>query len=276
MDGAGELYLAYRFDHLEVLQYRAAPGDDLLVELYFMQSSDDAFGLLSGDWGGEPVDLGSGAPTGSVTGAGAWPQALYGAGLLRIWSGSLYARVMTMQESEASRRAVLTIGRAIVSGRKVTPMPRLVAAAPDQVGAFARRRDSVCFLRSHLVLNSAYFLGQQNVLSLGRDVDAVTLRYDPSVGTTGRGRVRVVLVRYPEQQQARQALARFRQAYLPETQRGQGIGEATLAQIEDGWAACQVRDRNLAVALECPDSQAAMAFVAAGLRALEAMGSNHD
>ena len=52
MNGAGELYLGYRFRHLEVFDYTSADQGNILVELYFMGSPDDAFGLLSLDWGG--------------------------------------------------------------------------------------------------------------------------------------------------------------------------------------------------------------------------------
>ena len=61
MNGAGELYLGYRFRHLEVFNYTSADQGNILVELYFMESPDDAFGLLSLDWGGEPVSF-DGAP----------------------------------------------------------------------------------------------------------------------------------------------------------------------------------------------------------------------
>ena len=57
MDGAGELYLGYRFRFLEAWEYKNPAEDGILVELYWMESSDDAYGLLSGDWGGEAVDL---------------------------------------------------------------------------------------------------------------------------------------------------------------------------------------------------------------------------
>ena len=50
----------------------------------------------------------------------------------------------------------------------------------------------------------------------------------------------------------------------------------TLAPIEDGWAACQVHDRGLVVALECPDAQVAMSFVTAGLKALDVVEKEHD
>jgi hypothetical protein len=94
MDGAGELYLAYGFDHLDVFEYGSADQGTVLVELYWMRTSDDAFGLLSGDWGGEPVVLEGEAVTSTTSPSPVPPhRALYGAGLLRLWSDTLYARV---------------------------------------------------------------------------------------------------------------------------------------------------------------------------------------
>src|SRR5512138_3897408 len=83
MDGAGELYLAYRLLRLEVYEYTSENEDPILLELYQLASSDDAYGLLSNDWGGEPIAL-------DAAGAPSPPRALYGAGLLRAWSGELY------------------------------------------------------------------------------------------------------------------------------------------------------------------------------------------
>ena len=41
MNGAGELYLGYRFHHLDVFDYTSQNQDNILVELYFMETSDD-------------------------------------------------------------------------------------------------------------------------------------------------------------------------------------------------------------------------------------------
>jgi hypothetical protein len=60
MDGGGELYLAYRLDYLDVLEYKASDpsAGTVLVEVYQMKSPDDAFGLLSTDWTAEPIATG--------------------------------------------------------------------------------------------------------------------------------------------------------------------------------------------------------------------------
>ena len=82
MNGSGELYLSYNFDHLIVYEYKNKSKNDILVELYYMKDSDDAFGLLSLDWGGETVFL---HPS-SEQNRDPFSRALYGKGLLRIWS----------------------------------------------------------------------------------------------------------------------------------------------------------------------------------------------
>ena len=256
MDGAGELYLAYRFDHLDVAEYESPEQGEILVELYWMQTSDDAYGLLSGDWGGEPVALKETVPA-------AGPRALYGAGLLRLWSGDLYARVLATRESEAASRAVLAIGRAMVTGRRDPPPPRLATSLPQTAAELTLRPGSVCFLRSHLVLNSAYFVSQRDILGLGPSVEAVAARY---------GNARLVLVRYPDARAARLALESFRTAYLPETQ----AGASSLAKIEDGWAGFGLSGRGLAVVFEAPDRTATASLIAAAVQAIETLEASHE
>ena len=78
MNGAGELYLAYGFDRLEVYEYTSDQQDSILVELYFMKTSDDAFGLLSMDWGGEPIANHPAKPFPSNPGVAPPVRALYG------------------------------------------------------------------------------------------------------------------------------------------------------------------------------------------------------
>ncbi len=256
MDGAGELYLAYRFDHLEVAEYASRENGDILVELYWMRTSDDAYGLLSGDWGGEPVALADPPPDPG-------PRALFGAGLLRLWSDDLYARVMATRESEASRRAVLALGRAIAAGRRDPPPPRLAAMMPENAAGLALRADTRCFLRSHLVLNSVYFIAQRDILDLGPNVEAVTARY---------GRARLLLVRYPDGAAARLALQRFRAAYLPEAP----SGDTGCARIEDGWAAWRLSGRGIALGFEAPDREAAASLVQTGARTLDSLEGSHE
>ncbi len=245
MDGAGELYLAYRLVRIEVFEYIAPAEDPILLELYWLETSDDGYGLLSGDWGGEPLRLDDAWPA-------APPRALYGAGLLRIWSGDLYVRVMATRESTASRAAVVELGRAVVAGRASPAPPELAAALPGMLASsFRLRMDQVTFLRSHLVLNSIYFLGTANLLDLGAATEAVAASYLGAEAPQG-ARLRLVVVRYPTETAAREAAGHFRRSYLRSLDAVPV--ETAVERVEDGWLGCRLGGRRLVLVFEAQDA----------------------
>ena len=268
MNGAGELYLGYRFDQLEVFEYSSANQNNILVELYYMQTSDDAFGLLSLDWGGEPVVLeNSRAEKASVSD---WSSttALYGAGLLRLRADRIYARIMAYRETPASKKAVLAMGQAIVAGRKHPAEPELVKNPAPKIGAdWSLRKDRLSYFRSYLVLNSIYFLSSENILELGHATEAVTAPYEAtSQNESGiRKRCQFLLVRYEKSELARQALRHFHQVYLPDhTDRlGQfaAMQKPETFKLEDGWLAYKQMDEYLAIVFECPDRNSAAQII---------------
>ncbi len=249
MNGAGELYLAYRFDHLDAHVYTSPDDGEILVEIYWLEGPDDAYGLLSGDWFGDSVALGD------------WPadsgRALYGMGLLRIAADGVYARVMTMTETEASRAAVMELGRAIVEGRKPAGEPDLISALPAKIpsaaGDWSRRADQTVFLRSHLVLNGAWYLASENILQLGHSNEAVFAPYERA-GEDPK-RAHALVVRYPDAGAALKGLASFRAAYLADSGAREIVTPEIeeLYAIEDGWTGYWLETNHLVLLFEGPD-----------------------
>ncbi len=251
MNGAGELYLGYRFDRCDVYKYTAQAQKEILVEMYHMKTSDDAFGLLSLDWGGEAVEEEL-----------EWPRALYGEGLLRLWSENIYARVMATQETPESREAVLSIGRAIVKGRKDLPGPELLKKIRNRLlPDWELRQDRISFFRTHLVLNSLYYLSHQNILDLDLNCEAVSAQYERKDPSGGRVRISFLGVIYADPERAQTALSRFHQAYLPEhaAPKKSGPGEKiqNAYSVEDGWMGYVFQDRSIVFVFECPDQNTA-------------------
>jgi hypothetical protein len=266
MDGAGELYLAYRFDHLESYDYRAEAQKEILVELYFMQTSDDAFGLLSLDWGGEPIDLN--ASSSEITSADIhpWPSALYGEGLLRIWSDNIYARVMATQETPESKQAVLELGRAIIKGRTNPFPPTIIKALPSILPQkWKLRKDRIGFFRSHLVLNSLYYLAHENMLNLDHTTEAAAAPYEKMDPSENRSRIQLLTVKYSNPAQVKNALADFHQAYLPDyaydlhSKSSEDL--INTFPIEDGWLAYKFHKNSLTIVFECPDQETARTII---------------
>ncbi len=261
MNGAGELYLSYGFNHLEVYEYTADNQKSILVELYYMKNSDDAFCLLSLDWGGEPVTFNH-FPVSKASRSIVPPDsALYGKGLLRIWSDNIYARVMAEHETPDSREAVLSLGRAIVANHKNPPQPRLLNILPQTIGSdWKLRNDRIGYFHSYLILNSLYYLSHQNILNLDLSTEAVTAPYEKA-NNGDLKRVQFLFVKYSDSAQARQALKKFHKAYLPEHKKDFGAGSMTESpnffKIEDGWLGYKLHGPSIALVFECPDQKSA-------------------
>jgi hypothetical protein len=271
MDGAGELYLAYRLERLEVAEYNNPKQDSILVELYWVKTADDAYGLLSGDWGGEPVGP-KGFPSVESTKVAPEVTALYGAGLLRLRSGNLFARIMAYQETSQSREAVLQLSRHLMQGRAVAPIPDFVRSIPAKLGeAWEAQGERLCFLRSHLVLNSVYFLSTENLLNLGPVVDAVFLPFKSAGKNSTAKQPKLILVRYPEESAAKAALSSFLAGYLPQADKASGKEYVLKGaqQIEDGWVAYSRQDKILCLVFECPDEMSASRFVNDAFQAMQ-------
>jgi hypothetical protein len=266
MDGAGELYLAFRFDRLESYEYQAETQKEILVELYFMKTSDDAFGLLSMDWGGKPMKLSASPPENVSNDESPWPWALYGEGLLRIWSDNIYARVMAYQETPESKQAVLELGRTIVKGRTKPLAPELMKALPNALHQnWKLRKDRAGYLRSHLVLNSLYYLGHENMLDLNHTTEAVTAPYEKSDSSEHRSRIQFLTVKYSNPDRAKNALTHFHRVYLPdyplETHLISSESLKNTFPIEDGWLGYRLTVNTLSFIFECPDEETARAIV---------------
>jgi hypothetical protein len=271
MDGAGELYLGYRFDHLEVYKYKSQTLEDILVELYFMKSPDDAFGLLSLDWGGEPVDLNPSSQNQVSArkkefGGSGWPLALYGEGLLRLRADEVYARVMATRETLESKQAVLSLGRSIAKGRGKAAPPLLLNEIPSTfLSDWAILRERAAYFRSHLVLNSLYYLSHENILDLDLHCEAVTAPYQRQDSSGGQFRFQYLLVRYLDPERAKNALIHFQQAYIPDHPLVKVTGSSeemmNTLSVEDGWLAYRLQNRSLIFVFECPDQKTAAALI---------------
>jgi hypothetical protein len=262
MNGAGELYLGYRFNHLEVYEYTADKEKRILVELYYMKTSDDAFGLLSLDWGGESISFGGAPAHAANTSLPSLIRALYGAGLLRIWSDNLYARIIAFSETPASKQAVLALGQAITAKRKNPPGPELLKILPLHIDpSWKLRKDRLSFFRSYLVLNSMYYLSEENILDLDLSTEAITAPYEHISGPSDGKRVQFLFVKYKNHERARKALNHFHDIYLTEYKKEFAADSATtspnLFKLEDGWLAYKLFSKYIAIVFECPDRESA-------------------
>jgi hypothetical protein len=169
---------------------------------------------------------------------------------------------MAERETPASKEVVLALGKSIAANTQNPSEPVLVKKLPLEVGAAWKLRvDRLSFFRSHLVLNSIYYLSHENILDFDLSTEAVSAPYEHIPGSEDPKRSQFLLVQYENPERASQALNHFHDAYLPELKKEITADSASLFKLEDGWLAYRLLGKYIAIVFECPDPESARAIL---------------
>jgi hypothetical protein len=228
VDGAGEVYRSYNMKSLFARRFAAKGKPALVVDLFDMGTSADAFGLFTHDLDGEDAATGQGST--------------YKGGLLSFWKGRYFASVYAEDETPETKQAVLRLGRKIDGAiRETGEKPALVSMLPPE----GLQTKDIRFFHNHSVLNYHFFVADENILQLDQTTAAVLASYgDKDV------RSRLLVVRYSGVEKAEAALDSFVKAYMPDA-RGAGI-----VRTEDGnWTAARRKDRLVIIVFQAPSRE---------------------
>jgi hypothetical protein len=212
------------------------------------------------------VDFGDSLKNDSASISALPVRALYGGGLLRIWSDDLYFRIMAYRESPESKQAIIMLGKSITSHRNRPPQPKLLHVFPTELASgWTLRRDRIGFFRSYLVLNSLYYLSHRNILDLDHSTEAVTGSYEKESDGSSRQKIQILFITYVNDLKAENALKHFMEAYLPEHQAGgtqfSKSENTKFFKIEDGWLGYRLEGKCIALVFQCPDERCARDFL---------------
>lgn len=237
LDGGAEVYLAYGLRACFARRWAGAAGD-VLLDVFEMPSSADAFGAFTLDRDGENVPLGQGA--------------LLRPGWLSFWKDRFFVSVTAGFAGPAAQEALLAVGRAAAAAIPGEGAPPELLAVLPEAGRVGR---SERWVRHPVVLAAQVFLAPGDPLSLAGGGEAALAEY-----RRGDGTARLVVVDYPDAAVARAALARARRALLA------GAGDAAVAAGPDGlWTALGGRERSLALVVRATSRQLAEALLAEAL-----------
>jgi len=115
------------------------------------------------------------------------------------------------------------------------------------------------------VLNSIYYLSQENILDLDLSTEAVIAPFECVADSGDPRRCQFLLVQYENFERARKALSHFHDAYLPEYWKkitaDSAVNSPSFFKLEDGWLAYKQLDKYLAIVFECPDQDSARVII---------------
>ena len=223
IDGAGEVYRAYNMRSCLSRRYTSPNGPAIVLDIFDMGTSEDAFGVFTHDRDGRPVEVGQGG--------------LYRPGWLSFWKGRFFVSIYAEEETEAAKETMSKLSRGVAALiRDQGPEPDILLKLPQQ-GLQSR---SIRYLHHHTLLNYHFYLADENILNLGQQTDAVLAVYNRS----GK-RARLLLVLYPSKEKAAEAHKSLIHNYLPEAKSTKAV------LLEDGkWSAAGLNNRFLTVVLE--------------------------
>lgn len=238
MNGAAELYLAYGFQNLRVRRFEKSNQPPITLELYDMASSENAYGVFSFERQDEPVGIGQGSE--------------FGGGLLRFWKGKYFVSIYTDGGGAEVESTIVTIGRTTADLiQEMGSEPKLVSLIPGKGFGLVDR--SVRYLKSHILLNQRFFIAHQNILNLSQRTEAVLAQY-----TREKQKTHLLLIRYPNVKEAKDAYRSFIGAYLP------GAGGKDRLKIEDQkWTMARERGEFVIIVFGSPAAADAEALLKA-------------
>ena len=223
IDGAGEVYRAYNMRSCLSRRYTSPNAPAIVLDIFDMGTSEDAFGVFTHDRDGRAVDVGQGA--------------LYRPGWLSFWKGRFFVSIYIEKETEAAKEAISDLSRVVASLIKDQgPKPGILLKLPPE-GLQSR---SIRYVHHHTLLNYHFYLADENILNLGQHTDAVLAVYQRS----GK-RAHLLLVFYPNVEKAAEAHKTLLRHYLPEAKSTRAV------LLEDGkWSATGLKNKFLTVVLE--------------------------
>ena len=153
MDNEGELYSAYRFHTAFVRRYQNVddPDEEIVLDVYDMGSSEEAFGIFSCEREDRDVGVGQGSE--------------YGDGLLRFWKDHYFVSLVSLSDDDLES-VMMEIATGVAEAIDTTGMrPALVERLPKEGLA----ENQIRYFHTMQCLNHHFFVSNENILTLDAD-----------------------------------------------------------------------------------------------------------
>jgi hypothetical protein len=160
VDGQADAFFVYGFETAYVRTYENAEGEQLRVELWLLDSPNNAYGLYTTLRGGEPVAIGNDGDTDPGRRVDFWQDRA----LVRVFSSAPLEPSTLETFAEATSKGLPAGGG----------QPPLMERLPQE-GLVS---GSEIFFHQEVSIQDYLWLGGQNLLSLGPETDAVLARYE--------------------------------------------------------------------------------------------------
>ena len=223
INGAGEIYRSYHMKNCLSRRFTASNGPAIILDIFDMGSSEEAFGVFTHNQEGEPLDVGQ--------------DALSRPGVLSFWKDRFFVSIYAEEETVEADIAVKDLGRTVASHIKnLGKRPEILRRLPRE----GLKPKSIRYFHDNDLLNYHFYVFDENVLNLGQETKAALAEYQ-----SGKESDWLLLVSYPNRMKAKKAIANVREHYL------KNPGATEMVKLENGkWSGASLRGNLLMFVLE--------------------------
>lgn len=193
IDGAAELFLSYGFSKVFNRTYSDENQREIIVDIFYMNSSRDAYGVFSHSVGKAGNDFGRQSQvTNSST---------------IFWKDHFYISIMCNPSSDESKSVMLKLaGLLDKSIRQSGPLPEIINYLPTD----SLDKESIRYFRHYVWLNSHYTISNKNILNIDQKTECVIAKYGG-----GQSKTVLLIIKYPTDEDAEAAREKFIENYDP-------------------------------------------------------------
>jgi hypothetical protein len=223
INGAGEIYRSYNMKNCLSRRFTATNGPAIILDIFDMGSSEEAFGVFTHAQEGEPLDVGQ--------------DALSRSGVLSFWKDRFFVSIYSEEETIEADIAVKDLGTTVASHiMSVGERPKILLRLPGE----GRKPKSIRYFHDNDLLNYHFYVFDENVLNLGQETKAALAEYQ-----AGEEGAWLLLVSYPNHEKAEKAIANVRRHYLKDPDAKE------MVKLENGkWSTASLRGNLLVFILE--------------------------
>lgn len=230
INGGAEVYKAYNMQGCLSRRYTISDGPAIMLDIFDMGSSQNAFGVFTHDTDGKVVAIGQ--------------DGRLRPGWLSFWKYRFFVSVYAEDDTLPAQKAVIALGERVagaIQGRGAKP--GILSRLPTK----GLQSENVRYLRHPILLNYHYYISDENILQIADNTDVALASY-----RFKDQNAILMLVQYPESGRATESRERFLRFYLPDAD------PSGRALLENGkWAAVKGRKQLLAVVLEADSRELA-------------------
>lgn len=187
IDGGAELFLSYGFTKVFNRNYSKPGQPDIKVDIFYMNSSYDAFGVFMQSTGRVEYDFGQ--------------QSQKASGSIIFWKDNFYVSIMCNPETDESESAVKKLAKEIDNSITSTGyLPPIINLLPEK----DIDTKSIRYFKHYIWLNSHTFISNDNILDIDSNVNCVQAKYN-----INKSNPVLLILEYPDEKKADLAKAKF-------------------------------------------------------------------